>query len=51
MVVDRSGKHRLLAGTFSSLQGLAWAPNDEIWFTGTRIGGNRAIHAVSLSGT
>jgi eukaryotic-like serine/threonine-protein kinase len=50
-VVDRSGKRRVLAGVFSSVQGLAWSPNgDEIWITGTRVGGNRAIHAVSLSG-
>jgi hypothetical protein len=50
MVVDRDGKRRTLAGVFSSLQGLAWAPTEEVWFTGTRSGGNRAIHAVSLTG-
>jgi Tol biopolymer transport system component/predicted Ser/Thr protein kinase len=51
LVVDRSGQHRSLGAGFSSVQGLAWAPRDEIWFTGTRVGGNRAIHAVSLSGS
>jgi len=51
MVVDRAGKRKTLAGVFSSVQGLAWAPNDDVWFTGTRTGGNRAIYAVSRSGT
>jgi eukaryotic-like serine/threonine-protein kinase len=50
MVVDRAGKRTTLAGVFSTVQGLAWAPNGEIWFTGTKVGGNRAIHAVSLAG-
>jgi len=49
-VVDRSGKKRNVAGVFASVQGLAWSPKGEIWFTGTRVGGNRAIHAVGLSG-
>jgi eukaryotic-like serine/threonine-protein kinase len=51
-VVDRSGNKRDLAGVFSSIQGLTWAPDGgEVWFTGTRTGGNRAIHAVSLGGS
>ncbi len=52
MVVDRSGKSTKLAGIFSSLQGLAWSPDArEIWCTGTMVGGNRAIHSVTLSGS
>ncbi|HTR01783.1 MAG TPA: protein kinase [Thermoanaerobaculia bacterium] len=52
LVVDRSAKARLLAGTFRSVQGLAWDPGGkEVWFTGTRVGGNRAIHSVSLGGS
>ncbi|MGE5276661.1 MAG: protein kinase domain-containing protein, partial [Acidobacteriota bacterium] len=51
VIVDRSGKKTTLAGAFASIQGLAWASDgSEVWFTGTRVGGNRAIHAVSLSG-
>ncbi len=51
VLMDGSGKARTLAGVFSSLEGLTWTPDGkEIWFTGTRVGGNRAIHAVSLSG-
>ena len=51
LVVDLSGKKRTLAGVFSSLEGLAWTPDgSQVWFTGTRTGGNRAIHSVTLTG-
>ena len=50
-VVDRSGKKTSLAGAFSSEYGLAWSPNGkEIWVTGAKVGGNRAIHAFLLNG-
>ena len=50
-VVDRAGKKRTLAGPFSSEYGLAWSPDGrEVWFTATRVGGNRALQAVTLSG-
>ena len=52
VVVDRSGKKAVLAGVYSTVQGLAWSWNGkEVWFTGTRTGGNRAVHAVTLSGS
>ena len=42
----------MLAGVYSSAQGLAWSRDGkEVWFTGTRVGGNRAVHAVTLSGS
>ena len=52
-VVDRAGKKRTLTETLL-LRVRAWpgrrtAPR--VWITGTRVGGNRALHAVSLSGT
>jgi dipeptidyl aminopeptidase/acylaminoacyl peptidase len=51
-VVDRVGKKRTLSGTFSSEYGLAWSPDgSEVWITGTKVGGNRALHAISLKGT
>jgi Tol biopolymer transport system component len=51
MVVSLSGKAQKLSGGWMSLQGLAWWPDGkEIWFTGTKSGGNRALHAVSRSG-
>jgi len=49
-VVDRSGKKTVLTDILSTVQGLAWSPDSkEVWFTGTHLGGNRAIHSVSLS--
>jgi eukaryotic-like serine/threonine-protein kinase len=52
VIVDRAGKKTVLAGVYSSAQGLAWSRDGkEVWFTGTRVGGNRAVHAVTLSGS
>jgi Tol biopolymer transport system component len=52
VVVDRSGRKTTLAGVFASVQGLAWSRDgQEVWFTGTRVGGNRAIHSVNLAGS
>jgi Tol biopolymer transport system component len=49
-VVDRDGKKRTLSTSFSSLQGIAWAPSGkEIWFTASPIA-NRGLYAVTLSG-
>jgi eukaryotic-like serine/threonine-protein kinase len=51
MVVEKSGQVRELCSGFLTLQGLAWSPDEkEIWFTGTRVGGNRALHAITLDG-
>ncbi len=50
-VVDRNGKKRTLSEDFSSEFGLAWSPDGSaIWMTGTRVGGNRALHEISLAG-
>jgi Tol biopolymer transport system component len=52
VIVDRAGKKTVLGGVYSSVQGLAWSRDGkEVWFTGTRTGGNRAVHAVTLSGS
>ncbi|MBZ5706169.1 MAG: serine/threonine-protein kinase [Acidobacteriia bacterium] len=51
-VVDLAGNKK----TLSSVQtggalGLAWSPSaDEVWFTATKVGIDRALFAVSLSG-
>jgi Tol biopolymer transport system component len=51
-VVDRSGKKRKLAGDFSTAGGLAWSPDgSEVWFTAAETGGNRALYAVTQSGS
>ncbi len=50
-LVDRDGHKRALTGDWFSCQGLAWAPGgDEVWFTATKIGIDRALYAVTLSG-
>jgi Tol biopolymer transport system component len=50
-VVDSGGHVRILSNNWLSLQGMTWSRNgEEIWFTATRIGIDRALYAVSLSG-
>jgi eukaryotic-like serine/threonine-protein kinase len=50
-VVDLAGKQKVLATGFISIQGLAWSPDaKEVWFTGARESGIRALYAVNLSG-
>jgi dipeptidyl aminopeptidase/acylaminoacyl peptidase len=50
-VVDASGTKRTLSPGWVSAEGLAWSPSgDEVWFTATRTGIRRGLHAVSLSG-
>ena len=50
-VMDRQGKTKTLSDGWASIEGLAWAPkSDEVWFTGTRVGADSALHAVSLDG-
>ena len=48
--VDRSGHVKKLSETFATAQGLAWAPNGEVWFTATRVGGNRSLHSTTQGG-
>jgi len=51
MVVSSDGKARALSAGWLTLQGLAWARSgDEVWFTATVEGIDRALYAVSLSG-
>ncbi|HEX4439756.1 MAG TPA: protein kinase, partial [Thermoanaerobaculia bacterium] len=50
-ILDRSGKLRELTGDFASIAGLCWSPGgNEIWFAGARVGFNRYLNAVTLSG-
>jgi len=51
MVVDRQGKSRILAGTFSDIRGLAWVPSGkEVWFTGSNVHLSSNLFAVDLNG-
>jgi eukaryotic-like serine/threonine-protein kinase len=50
-ILDRSGRHRLVSGAFSSVQGLCWSPDGtEVWFTGAVVGFNRSLYAATRSG-
>jgi DNA-binding winged helix-turn-helix (wHTH) protein len=51
VVVDGSGARRVLSSGWASVEGLAWSPRgDEVWFTGTRLGADSALWAVTLDG-
>ena len=51
-VVDLAGKKQTLTGSWLSEQGLAWsADGEEVWFSGTRQGIDRALYAVTLAGS
>jgi eukaryotic-like serine/threonine-protein kinase len=51
-VVDLNGKKKNLTDPYGGgAIGLAWSPaGDEVWFTATQLGIDRALYAVSLSG-
>ncbi|HMD48858.1 MAG TPA: protein kinase, partial [Bryobacteraceae bacterium] len=51
-VVDVNGKKRALTEPYEGgAIGLAWSPSgDEVWFTATQLGIDRALYSVSLSG-
>ncbi|MBV9341398.1 MAG: protein kinase [Acidobacteria bacterium] len=52
-IVDLAGKKRTLSSTQTGgALGLAWSPaGDEVWFTATKVGIDRALFAVDLSGS
>ena len=51
VLVTLDGKATKLSEGWVSLQGLAWSRDgSEIWFTGTKSGGNRSLWAVTRSG-
>jgi serine/threonine protein kinase/Tol biopolymer transport system component len=50
-VVDRTGKKRTLTEEFLTAWGVAWGPGGkELWFTASKLGGDRSLYAVTLSG-
>jgi Tol biopolymer transport system component len=49
-VVDLSGKKSTLPGVYEALQGLAWSPRGEIWFTAAKTGSNQGLYASAPSG-
>jgi Tol biopolymer transport system component len=50
-IVGLDGNKKDLATGYVTAQGLAWAPDGQsVWFTATKSGASRTLHAVSLSG-
>jgi Tol biopolymer transport system component len=49
-VVDRAGKRTVVSPPYEGLEGVAWSPRGEIWFTAARIGTEQALYSTSLSG-
>jgi predicted Ser/Thr protein kinase len=51
LLVDRSGKTKKITDDFASILGLCWSrKRNEVWFTASRVGFNRFVHAASRSG-
>jgi DNA-binding winged helix-turn-helix (wHTH) protein len=51
VLFERDGRRRVLTEGWASLSGIAWSPDGrEVWFTGTRVGADCALHAVDLAG-
>jgi serine/threonine protein kinase/Tol biopolymer transport system component len=49
-VINLAGEKKTLSSGWDSIQGLAWSPGGEIWFTATNTGGDRSLFGVNLSG-
>jgi eukaryotic-like serine/threonine-protein kinase len=50
-VMDPRGAKRVLSRGWTGAGGLAWSPKgDEIWYCGTKTGGEPALRAVTLAG-
>jgi len=50
-IVDLTGKKTTISPVWASAAGLAWSSDGgDVWFTATEVGGNRALHAATLSG-
>jgi eukaryotic-like serine/threonine-protein kinase len=51
VILDLEGKRKVSSGFYTTAQGLAWSRDGkEVWFTASREGAARAIHAMDLSG-
>jgi len=50
-IVDTTGKRQILSRDWKTEGGLDWSPRgDEIWFAGSKPGGEPGVRAVSMSG-
>jgi sugar lactone lactonase YvrE len=49
LVPREGGAARTIAGSWTSIDGLAWAPSGRaLWISASRAGGNNAVRAISL---
>jgi Tol biopolymer transport system component len=46
-VVDLQGKKETVSGEWFTIQGLAWSPSGEIWFTASKSGVDRTLYAAA----
>ena len=51
VVIDRTGKKIAESPHYSSINSLAWSPNQEVWFTATPGEDSRALQAMNLRAT
>jgi hypothetical protein len=49
-ILDRMGRKQNLSEEYESIDGLAWSPAGEVWFTATKRGNYRTLRAVNLAG-
>jgi eukaryotic-like serine/threonine-protein kinase len=50
-LVDLTGNEKNLTGEWEGEEGLAWSPQgDEVWFTATSAGADRALYAINTAG-
>ncbi len=50
LVIDLEGRSHELGGWWNNIQGLAWAPGEEIWISAAREGQQRGLFGVDLGG-
>jgi eukaryotic-like serine/threonine-protein kinase len=50
MVIDRDGKKVAESPHYDSVNGMAWAGSDEVWFTASFLGNNQFLQAMDMRG-
>ena len=50
VILDRTGKKIAESPHYASINSLAWASNDEVWFTATPGDDSRSVHGMNLRG-
>jgi len=51
VIIDTHGSSKASSSFYSSVEGLAWAPNGkEVWFSAVPAGSERSVYALDFSG-